>query len=67
MVNLGRLCLGLPPSTVTELNFLNVAFGTTQLHFDEWLLLAALSTGPLLVHELIVFILTIKNKLAKTS
>ncbi|MGE4342503.1 MAG: cation-translocating P-type ATPase [Bacilli bacterium] len=49
---------------VTELNFLNVAFGTTQLHFDEWLLLAALSTGPLVVHELIVLFMWIKNKIS---
>lgn len=50
---------------VTEINFLNVAFSTEQLHLDEWLILAALSSGPLVVHEIIVFIFFLKDKFKK--
>lgn len=47
---------------VTEVPFLNVAFGTEQLKITDWLILAALSTGPLIVHEIVVLILFIQNK-----
>ncbi|HKM02897.1 MAG TPA: cation transporting ATPase C-terminal domain-containing protein, partial [Bacilli bacterium] len=46
---------------VTELPFLNVAFSTSQLTLGEWGILAALSTAPLLVHELIVLSIYVKK------
>ncbi len=52
---------------VTEFGFLNVAFSTTQLHLDEWLVLAAISTGPLVVHELVVFMMWITAKFKHKS
>lgn len=48
---------------VTELPFLNVAFNTTQLHINDWLLLAALSAGPLVVHEIVVLIMFVVKKI----
>jgi len=39
---------------VTELGFLTVLFETVSLSLQEWLLLAAVSSTPLWVHELVV-------------
>jgi len=47
---------------VTEIDVLNVLFETTHLSLKEWLLLVALSTGPLWAHELLVLGKTLKNK-----
>ncbi|MDD3242203.1 MAG: cation-translocating P-type ATPase C-terminal domain-containing protein, partial [Eubacteriales bacterium] len=41
---------------VTEIPFLSNVFGTTQLHFTEWLCLAAFSMIPLVFHEIIVLV-----------
>jgi len=41
---------------VTEIPFLEKAFETNGLTMVEWLLLAALSTAPLIVHEIVVLI-----------
>ncbi len=48
---------------VTEIHFLTVAFGTTELSFLEWLALAGLATVPLVVHEIIVLIKFIIKKI----
>ncbi len=48
---------------VTEIHFLTVAFGTVELTLLEWLSLAALSTTPLLVHEIIVLVKFIIKKI----
>lgn len=50
---------------VTEVPFLTAAFGTTSLSLNQWLLLAAIATGPLVLHEIIVFVRFIKLKLVK--
>ena len=47
---------------VTEIDFLNILFETTHLSLKEWLILVALSTGPLWAHELLVLGKTLKNK-----
>ncbi len=47
---------------VTEIPFLETAFETTGLSLIEWLQLAALSTVPLIVHEIVVLVLAIKNR-----
>ena len=51
---------------VTELDFLNVAFATSKLGLMEWLVLLGLSSITLVVHEIIVLIIYIKNR-NKTS
>lgn len=50
---------------VTEVPFLTAAFGTTSLSLNQWLLLAAIAIGPLVLHEIIVFVRFIKSKLVK--
>ena len=47
---------------VTEIDFLNILFETTHLSLKEWLILVALSTGPLWAHELLVLGKSLKNK-----
>jgi Ca2+-transporting ATPase len=47
---------------VTEIDFLNVLFETTHLTLQEWLMLGAISTGPLWAHELLVLGKTLKKK-----
>ena len=47
---------------VTEIDFLNVLFETTHLTLQEWLMLGAISTGPLWAHELFVLGKMLKNK-----
>lgn len=46
---------------VTEVNGLNLAFGTTHLQWFEWLELAAISTVPLIVHEIMAPVFRKKN------
>ena len=38
---------------VTEIPFLNNAFSTTALSWEEWLILAAMASTPLIVHEIL--------------
>ncbi len=47
---------------VTEITFMNQAFSTTRLSLIEWLIVLGLSTAPIIVHEVIVFVNWIKNK-----
>lgn len=47
---------------VTQLPFLNIAFKTTHLHINDWLILIALSVAPLIAHEVIALILFIKDR-----
>ena len=51
---------------VTEIPFLEHAFETTGLTIVEWLQLAALSTTPLIVHEIVVLFQKLKS-LKKTK
>lgn len=50
---------------VTEIPLLTKAFGTSELHFNEWFFLALLSTTPLVLHEIRVLILFIRKKIKK--
>jgi Ca2+-transporting ATPase len=50
---------------VTEVPFLTLAFNTVELSITEWLILALISSAPLIVHEIIVLGLFIKNKVQK--
>lgn len=52
---------------VTEIHVLTTAFGTTELSLTEWLVLAALSTTPLVIHEIRVFILFLVKKIRKNK
>ncbi len=52
---------------VTEIHFLTVAFGTSELTFIEWLFLALLSTTPLVAHELRVLVRYIVRKTKKVE
>ncbi|MDX9887922.1 MAG: cation-translocating P-type ATPase [Anaerovoracaceae bacterium] len=47
---------------VTEIDFLNVLFETSHLTLEEWLMLGAISTGPLWAHELLVLGKMFKKK-----
>lgn len=46
---------------VTEIDIFNVLFETAHLSLKEWLMLGALSTGPLWAHELLVLGKMFKN------
>jgi Ca2+-transporting ATPase len=50
---------------VTEIPFLSTAFSTVELTLKEWLLLAAVSTAPLIVHEIIILACLIINRIKK--
>lgn len=50
---------------VTEIPFLSTAFSTVELTLKEWLLLAAVSTAPLIVHEIIILVRLIINRIKK--
>lgn len=50
---------------ITEVAFLEDFFITANLTFVEWLYVLALSVVPLVVHEIIVFYLFIKEKIQK--
>jgi Ca2+-transporting ATPase len=51
--------------SVTEIHFLTVVFGTTELNLQEWLSLAALCTAPLWFHELLVLSKYLRHRAAK--
>ncbi len=48
---------------VTEIPFLVNAFGTTQLAFIEWVELCVIALVPLFIHEVIVFVRWIAEKI----
>ncbi len=52
---------------VTEIGFLTVAFGTSELTFVEWIFLALVSATPLFVHEIKVLVLTLVQKYKKNK
>ena len=48
---------------VTELPFLNQAFKTTHLYFQDWIIITLFSMLPLVIHEIIaLFLKLIKKK-----
>lgn len=48
---------------VTEVPFLTSIFGTVALSFQEWLILTALASTPLWVHEIAVFVQFARKKI----
>lgn len=41
---------------VTEIDFMENVFGTTELSLQEWLVLTVISMAPILLHEIYVFV-----------
>ncbi len=47
---------------VTEIDIFNQLFETIHLSFREWMMLVAISTGPLWAHEALVFVKWLQNR-----
>ena len=62
-VMLGAIAFGIVSQiAVTEIPFLYKLFEVSQLHWNEWLIIAAVSLAPLLMHEVIVLINKIRKR-----
>ena len=53
------------PVLLTEVDALNNIFQVYHLDWQQWLIMVALSTAPLVLHEIIIFIKFIHKKFAK--
>jgi len=52
---------------VTEVHFLTMLFGTSELTLNEWLALISLSTAPLWFHELYIFVKFLHCRMARRN
>ena len=62
-VMLGAIAFGVVAQlAVTEIPFLYKLFEVSQLHWNEWLIIIAVSLAPLLMHEIIVLVNKIRKR-----